>query len=77
MVKEFQSNINGIKVKDINGNVLRGALKTSSGSIIFTDDKSLNNYLTKKEKILSQNNQVQDLMKQIEELKKLIENKNG
>lgn len=77
MVKELQSNINGMKIRDVNGAELKGAVKTSTGAIVYCNKKALDNYILKKEAMLSQSRTVQSLLDQIEDLKRMIESKNG
>lgn len=77
MAEKLTSNLNGIKVKDINGNPVEGAYKNPSGSVIYNNEKNLAAYLKRKDIARKQNNQIKSLLDEIEELKKLIKDKNG
>lgn len=77
MAEKLTSNLNGIKVKDINGNPVEGAFKMPSGSVIYNNEKTLAAYLKRKDIARKQNNQIKSLLDEIEELKKLIKDKNG
>jgi 5'(3')-deoxyribonucleotidase len=70
-----------IKVKDINGAEIKGAVKTKTGSIAFLSDSTYHRYIKQKEIALRKTSDVEELRNQITQLSgivdRLLKEKNG
>lgn len=63
------------KVIDIDGQIVRGAVKTETGSINFDDKNKFKAYLAQKENALNRKTEVDELRQQINVLMELLKQK--
>lgn len=73
MDQKLSSYSNSMKrVKDANGSIIRGALKTNTGAIIFNDPAAQKVYETKKNAATKTLTEIEELREQIKFLQSLL-----